>query len=203
MPSKTEEELLEEFENVSWRSSTREAVPAGLPAGEGLTESTTFAAAATPAGQNVPGGSKTEVQNSDGVDTVATVIRDVFESGMGAIPLIGGLMGLFGGGHDSPPSFSKYQMPSSISFLSAEREQGLGPADFGQDGAPRAYEAAHTGTTQPLAGSGPQAGGGPQITVNVQAMDAQSFLDRSGDIAQAVRSAMLSMSSINDIVNEL
>jgi hypothetical protein len=43
----------------------------------------------------------------------------------------------------------------------------------------------------------------PQITVNVQAMDAQSFLDRSSDIAQAVRSAMLNMSSINDVVNEL
>jgi hypothetical protein len=34
-------------------------------------------------------------------------------------------------------------------------------------------------------------------------MDAQSFLDRSSDIAQAVRSAMLNMSSINDVVNEL
>ena len=35
------------------------------------------------------------------------------------------------------------------------------------------------------------AGASPQITVNVQAMDAQSFMDHSSDIAQAVRSAML------------
>jgi hypothetical protein len=37
----------------------------------------------------------------------------------------------------------------------------------------------------------------------VQAMDARSFLDRSGDIAAAVRDAMLNMNSINDVVNEL
>ena len=47
------------------------------------------------------------------------------------------------------------------------------------------------------------AGAAPQITVNVQAMDARSFLDRSGDIAAAVRDAMLNMNSINDVVNEL
>jgi hypothetical protein len=37
----------------------------------------------------------------------------------------------------------------------------------------------------------------------VQAMDARSFLDRSNDIAAAVRDAMLNMNSINDVVNEL
>lgn len=44
---------------------------------------------------------------------------------------------------------------------------------------------------------------GAQITVNVQAMDSRSFLDRSQDIAQAVREAMLNMHSINDVVNDL
>jgi len=42
-----------------------------------------------------------------------------------------------------------------------------------------------------------------QVTVNVQAMDSRSFLDRSHDIAQAVREAMLNMHSINDVVNDL
>jgi hypothetical protein len=37
----------------------------------------------------------------------------------------------------------------------------------------------------------------------VQAMDARSFLDRSNDIAAAVRDAMLNMNAINDVVNEL
>jgi hypothetical protein len=43
----------------------------------------------------------------------------------------------------------------------------------------------------------------PQVTVQVQAMDSQSFMDRSQDIAQAVRSAMLNMHSINDVITDL
>ena len=46
-------------------------------------------------------------------------------------------------------------------------------------------------------------GASPQITVNVQAMDARSFMDRSNDIALAVRDAMLNLNSINDVVNDL
>jgi len=42
-----------------------------------------------------------------------------------------------------------------------------------------------------------------QVTVQVQAMDSRSFMDRSHDIAQAVREAMLNMHSINDVVNDL
>jgi len=34
-------------------------------------------------------------------------------------------------------------------------------------------------------------------------MDAQSFMDNSAQIAAAVRSAMLNMSSLNDVVNDL
>jgi hypothetical protein len=41
-----------------------------------------------------------------------------------------------------------------------------------------------------------------QITVQVQAMDSQSFLDHSADIAMAVRQAMLESSVLNDVVRE-
>jgi hypothetical protein len=34
-------------------------------------------------------------------------------------------------------------------------------------------------------------------------MDSQSFLDHSSEIAQAVRQAMLNLSFINDVVNQL
>ena len=43
----------------------------------------------------------------------------------------------------------------------------------------------------------------PQVVVNISAMDSQSFLDRSGDIALAVRDAMLHMHPINDVVGEV
>jgi hypothetical protein len=42
-----------------------------------------------------------------------------------------------------------------------------------------------------------------QITVQVNAMDSQSFLDHSQDIARAVRQAMLNSNSLNDVVSDL
>ena len=42
-----------------------------------------------------------------------------------------------------------------------------------------------------------------QITVQVQALDSQSFLDHSHDIAQAVRQAMLETSVLNDVIREV
>jgi hypothetical protein len=44
---------------------------------------------------------------------------------------------------------------------------------------------------------------GQSILVQVQAMDSQSFMDRSHDIAQAVRQAMLNMNSLNDVILDL
>ena len=43
----------------------------------------------------------------------------------------------------------------------------------------------------------------PQVTVNVNAMDSQSFMDHSADIANAVREAMLNMHPINGVVASL
>ena len=62
---------------------------------------------------------------------------------------------------------------------------------WGENGLPRA------------AGSRRSNAGTQQITVQVQAMDSQSFLDHSDDIAQAVRQAMLNMNSLNDVVTSL
>jgi hypothetical protein len=41
------------------------------------------------------------------------------------------------------------------------------------------------------------------ITVQVQALDSQSFMDHSDDIARAVREAILNSHSLNDAVSEL
>ena len=41
------------------------------------------------------------------------------------------------------------------------------------------------------------------ILVQVQAMDSQSFMDHSNDIAQAVRNAMLNLHSVNDVIADL
>jgi hypothetical protein len=55
----------------------------------------------------------------------------------------------------------------------------------------------------PRSAAGGALNAGQQITVQVQAMDSQSFLDHSDDIAQAVKQAMLNMSSINDVITNL
>jgi len=213
MASNTQEEILKSFEDASGTGGRARDSAATDTASD--VHQQMDGAAATPAGQDVQGGSPTETQASGG-STAGSVITDVFESGFGVVPLVGEVLGLFGGGSNNPPPPLKYRMPSSISFTSAETADGLSAAGYDQMGVPRVYDAADSdsGTNSdagtsglaPATAGGSNAGPGaaaPQITVSVQAMDAQSFLDRSSDIAQAVRSAMLSMSSINDVVNEL
>ena len=166
--------------------------------------------AATVAGSNTHGGVVAS-GGDNGTDgsSAGSIASTFLESGLGIVPLISGLLGLFGGGPSEEPALEKYTLPQSISFESAESAGGLVAADFDQTGAPRPFT--------PAAGGGIAKGGGAtgtaptlgdtqgshQITVNVQAMDAQSFLDYSGQIAQAVRSAMLNLSSLNDVVSEL
>jgi hypothetical protein len=150
--------------------------------------------------------------SSTGVSS-GSLATTFLESGLGVVPLITGLMGLFGGGSSEPAPLEKYEMPSAISFTSADTTNGLAAADFDQMGSPRLL----SGVGDPQAGAGSSSGstvmsgnssGGAAsaaapITVNVQTMDARSFLDNSDQIAQAVRGAMLNLSSINDIVSEL
>jgi hypothetical protein len=42
-----------------------------------------------------------------------------------------------------------------------------------------------------------------QVVVNVSAMDSQSFMDRSNDLARAVREAMIHMHPLNDGIGEM
>jgi hypothetical protein len=43
----------------------------------------------------------------------------------------------------------------------------------------------------------------PQVTIQVSAMDSQSFLDHSDQIAAAVKQAILNSNSLNDVISEL
>ena len=130
-----------------------------------------------------------------------SAVSKVFTSGLGLVPLLSGLFGLFGGGgKEEPPPLVKYAMPEKIYFQSADVGANIFSADYDQMGLPRAY----IPTPAPAAPSGAApASVTPQISVNVQAMDARSFLDHSADIAQAVRQAMLNLNSLNDVVNDL
>lgn len=156
-----------------------------------------YGESATSFGSDVRGTTSSTSSSGGGGSTIGSVVSTFFESGFGMAALVKGLFGLFGGGSSAPPPLEKYEMPPAIQFSSAETASGMSAADYDQTGAPR--------NVGPVGGEsfGGTANAAPQITVNVQAMDAQSFLDHSDAIAQAVRGAMLNMSSINDVVNEL
>ena len=145
---------------------------------------------------------------SSGGSTAESIVSTVLESGLGMVPLIVGLLGLFGGGETPAPTLEKYAMPERQYFEGADTGSDISGADYDQMGMPRAYSAAPDGTGAQTGGtaspgSSSSGAGAAQITVNVQAMDSQSFLDHSSEIAQAVRAAMLNSNSINDVVNNL
>jgi hypothetical protein len=131
--------------------------------------------------------------------SVGAVASTVLKSGFGLAPLISGLVSLLGsGGAETPAPLVKYTLPTAIDFQAAQSNGRLGDLDYDQTGMARTY-AQGAGGSAGLNGNA----AAPQITVNVQAMDARSFMDRSNDIALAVRDAMLNMNAINDVVNEL
>lgn len=113
-------------------------------------------------------------------------IGSLLKSGFGLAPLALSIAKLFGGGdEETAPSFERYELPSPqrLSVTNVE-----GPLQ---------------GLPQAVRGAGGEVRSVPQVVVNVSAMDSQSFMDRSDDIARAVRSAMLHMHPLNDVVDEI
>jgi hypothetical protein len=152
--------------------------------------------------------------NAQGGSGGATsALKSVLKNGFGLAPLITSIIGLFRGSDSAEPApaLLKYAMPPSMNIERAEGDWGLSGVDYDQMGMPRAYGGEYGATPPGNAGAGVSdrtersgaAASVPQITVNVQAMDARSFLDRSADIAAAVRNAMLHLNSVNDVVSDL
>jgi hypothetical protein len=222
MASTTQDKLYETFAAVSGQQDSSSA--AALDSGEEIAASlsTTVdqigelqgsASTAQEASSSNASAASTSTSGSGG-STAESIVSTVLESGLGMVPLVVGLMGLFEGGGTAAPTLEKYAMPERQYFEGADTGSDVSDADYDQMGMPRTYSSAApagtgtqtSGTASPgstSSGSAASGGGAAQITVNVQAMDSQSFLDHSNEIAQAVRAAMLNSSSINDVVNNL
>jgi hypothetical protein len=223
MASTTQDKLYETFAAVSGQQDSSSA--AALDSGEEIATSLSTTvnqigelqgSASTPQEASSSSASAASTSGSGG-STAESIVSTVLESGLGMVPLVVGLLGLFEGGGTPAPTLEKYAMPERQYFEGADTGSDVSDADYDQMGMPRTYSAAPTGSSAPASGtastggtaggsgvpSGPSGGGAAQITVNVQAMDSQSFLDHSNEIAQAVRAAMLNSNSINDVVNNL
>jgi hypothetical protein len=125
----------------------------------------------------------TSAQGHSALSTAGGLASSVLGGGVFGLlsPLISGIASLFGGG-SAPKPLPIYAPPPPIAINGT-----LNSA------APNAAASA-TGGSQAAA---------PQVTVNVNAMDSQSFMDHSTDIANAVREAMLNMHPINGVVASL
>ena len=95
-------------------------------------------------------------------------------------PLISGIASLFGGG-SAPAPLPIYVPPPPVAINGTLNSATPNAAASGTGGGQAAS----------------------QVTVNVNAMDSQSFMDHSTDIANAVREAMLNMHPINGVVASL
>jgi hypothetical protein len=123
---------------------------------------------------------------------VANTASSALGSGLGLLsPIVSGLLGLFGHHATTPAPLPVYTPPAPVA-VDAVLRSASAPAPA--TAAP-AVSAAPTPAVQPAYA--------PQITVNVSAMDSRSFLDRSTEIASAVREAMLNNHPINGVISDL
>jgi hypothetical protein len=121
------------------------------------------------------------------VSDVLNTASSVLGGGLSLMPLVSLFSSLFGGGQSQPAPLTPFALPPSLNLQSTASGQGV---VWGENGLPRSTGSSGSSAGQP-------------ITVQVQAMDSQSFLDHSDDIAQAVRQAMLNMNSVNDVITSL
>ena len=134
--------------------------------------------------------------SGNGAANTAKSIGSYLLGGLGIGPLISGIIGLFGSGDPPAPApVVKYSPPPALQYQGAVMSGGqISGYDYNDRGGIRTMDAAKPSQA-------PQSG--PQVIVQVNAMDSRSFLDHSDDIARAVRAAILNSSSLNDVISEM
>lgn len=130
--------------------------------------------------------SKSGVGSSVG-DTAGGIASTLLGGGSILSPIVSGLLSAFGSTSPvvAPTGFT---LPGPVQYESGiTGTSQVSPVTFGQGGQPRAQAPAAA----------------PQINIQVSAMDSQSFLDRSDDIAAAVKTALLNSHSLSDVISDL
>src|ERR1035438_3802459 len=193
MASTTQDTLYDAFSNAA--GSQAEVLEPIANASDELAESLASVTGQTSGSlPQAAAATSTSAPQSAASETLS-IATTVLESGLGLIPLVTGLIGLFTGGDSAPAALTKYVMPDKIDFEGTDTGSGTSVLDYDQMGTPRKYDASpgspSSATAPPVS---PPAASASPITGNVQDMDSQWFMDHSSDIAQAVRNAMLNRS---------
>lgn len=142
--------------------------------------------------QNTAARSTTANSASGGLGSLAS---SLFGGALGIAPLVKGIFDLFGSNTPAVQPLVPFNLPAAIKYEGALNGSngGVSSVDYGQGGQVRT-----------LVGGGSKAAqAAPTVNIQVNAMDTQSFLDRSDDIARAVRQALLNSSSLNDVIADL
>ncbi len=139
-------------------------------------------------------GLNTKAVSENTASAVASAAKGVggaLLNGFGISPIVSGLLKLFGGGASVPVEnpVTRYAAPDSLRLDAGLAGGELAAVDRGVGDRVRILGGSASSTMH--------------VTVQVNAMDSRSFLDRSDDIAKAVRLAMLESHAINDVVAEI
>jgi hypothetical protein len=100
-------------------------------------------------------------------------------------PLVGGLLGLFGGGDEAgQTALPKAVRPARIKYEAGFAGENSELVEIDRD---------ERGQARPAAQAA-------QVVVNIEAMDSRSFLDRTPEIAEAVKRALLETESLGRLM---
>ena len=142
-------------------------------------------------------GRNTESRSSSSAANTARSAASTFGAGLLLSPVISGLARLLGRGSEAnEPELPVFSRPLKVNL---EAAVGPGPGgalsrfDYDQSGLPR---------RQASGGQALQPALTQNVTIQIQALDSRSIMDRRDEIASAVREAMLQSHSLNDIVAE-
>lgn len=141
-------------------------------------------------GQNI-GGLNSTTQGGGGSSALSSVgglLGNLLGQGSILSPILSGIVSLFGGGSSTSTALSAFEMPASVNVETAINQP--------------ATEVNQGQTSGPTSGGQTSAAQQP-IQIQVSAMDSQSFLDHSSDIANAVRRALLDSHPLGDVIAEL
>jgi uncharacterized phage infection (PIP) family protein YhgE len=124
--------------------------------------------------------------------TVGNIASSLLGGGSILTPILSGLMDLFGIGYGGQPAMAAttFQLPAPVQYeggITGNSPGQVTPVSYGAAGQPR-----------PQAASSVQ-----QVNIQVSAIDSQSFLDHSNEIASAVRNALLNSHPLADVITGL